>query len=250
MLKRLILLAFILQSTLAWAQNSFVDYQRSFGRVNDAFRKKEDTLRKEFAAKKLVWPAKYIYLRSFKYDSELEVWVRQSLSEPFVLFKTFKVCAMAGTLGPKRIQGDYQVPEGFYYINEFKPNSMYHLSLGLNYPNASDVILSDSARPGGEIYIHGSCVTEGCIPITNPQIEELYVLTAYARNHGQDFIPVHIFPIRFDNPKSLAYLEKVILNDVELKTFEKTMKQAYDFFNDTKQLPVVSINAKGDYVLY
>lgn len=250
MLKRLITLALLLQSIHVWGQNSFVDYQRSFGRVNDAFRKKEDTLRKEFAAKKLVWPAKYVYLRSFKYDSELEVWVRQSLSEPFKLFKTFKVCAMAGTLGPKRIQGDYQVPEGFYYINEFKPNSMYHLSLGLNYPNPSDVILSDSARPGGEIYIHGSCVTEGCIPITNPQIEELYVLTAYARNHGQDFIPVHIFPIRFDNPKSLAYLEKVIMNDVELKEFEKTMKQAYDYFNVTKQLPVVSINAKGDYVLY
>ena len=76
------------------------------------------------------------------------------------------------------------------------------------------------------------------------------MLTAYARNHGQDFIPVHIFPIRFDNPKSLAYLEKVILNDAELKAFEKTMKQAYDYFNVTKQLPVVSINAKGDYVLY
>lgn len=231
-------------------QSSFVDYQKSFGRVNDAFRKKEDTLRKEFAAKKLPWPANYIYIRSFKYDSELEVWVRNSLKEEFKLFKTYKVCAMAGTLGPKRIEGDYQVPEGFYYINEFKPNSVYHLSLGLNYPNPSDAILSDSAQPGGDIYIHGSCVTVGCIPITNPQIEELYVLTAHARNSGQDFIPVHIFPVRFDNPKSIAYLEKIMATDEELKAFEKTMKQAYDFFNITKQLPVVSVNAKGDYVLY
>lgn len=231
-------------------QNSFVEYQKSFGRVNEAFRKKEDTLRKEFASKKIAWPANYIYIRSFKYDSELEVWVRSSLKDEFKLFKTYKVCAMAGTLGPKRIEGDYQVPEGFYYINEFKPNSLYHLSLGLNYPNPSDMILSDSVQPGGDIYIHGSCVTVGCIPITNPQIEELYVLTAHARNTGQDFIPVHIFPIRFDNPKSVAYLEKVMATDEELKTFEKTMKQAYDFFNITKQLPVVSVNAKGDYVLY
>ncbi|MFN5641772.1 MAG: murein L,D-transpeptidase family protein [Sphingobacteriales bacterium] len=232
------------------AQNSFVDYQRSFGRVNEAFRKKEDTLRREFAVKKLVWPANYVYLRSFKYDSELEVWVRSSIKEEFKLFKTYKVCALAGTMGPKRVEGDYQVPEGFYYINEFKPNSTYHLSLGLNYPNPSDVILSDSNRPGGDIYIHGSCVTEGCIPITNPQIEELYVLTAHARSSGQDFIPVHIFPIRFDNPKSMAFLEKTMANDKELQAFEKTMKQAYDFFNITRQLPVVSVNAKGEYVLY
>lgn len=250
MLKTCLLILLVSIGLPVWAQNSFVDYQKSFGRVNEAFRKKEDTLRKEFAAKKLTWPANYIYIRSFKYDSELEVWVRSSLKDEFKLFKTYKVCAMAGTLGPKRIQGDYQVPEGFYYINEFKPNSMYHLSLGLNYPNPSDVILSDSLQPGGDIYIHGSCVTEGCIPITNPQIEELYVLTAHARNTGQDFIPVHIFPIRFDNPKSQAYLEKVMATDEALKTFEKTMKQAYDFFNITKQLPVVSVNAKGDYVLY
>lgn len=231
-------------------QNSFVDYQRSFGRVNEAFRKKEDTLKREFAAKKLVWPANYVYIRSFKYDSELEVWVRSSLKDEFKLFKTYKVCALAGTMGPKRMEGDYQVPEGFYYINEFKPNSMYHLSLGLNYPNPSDAILADSVKPGGDIYIHGSCVTEGCIPITNPQIEELYVLTAHARNTGQDFIPVHIFPVRFDQPKSMAFLEKAMANDKELQIFEKTMKQAYDFFNITKQLPVVSVNAKGEYVLY
>lgn len=243
----ILMVTLVLQVT---AQNSFVEYQKSFGRVNEAFRKKEDTLRKEFAAKKIAWPANYIYIRSFKYDSELEVWVRSALNEEFKLFKTYKVCAMAGTLGPKRIEGDYQVPEGFYYINEFKPNSLYHLSLGLNYPNPSDMILSDSVQPGGDIYIHGSCVTVGCIPITNPQIEELYVLTAHARNVGQDFIPVHIFPIRFDNPKSVIYLEKMMAADEELKVFEKTMKQAYDFFNITRQLPVVSVNAKGEYVLY
>jgi murein L,D-transpeptidase YafK len=142
------------------------------------------------------------------------------------------------------------VPEGFYYINEFKPNSTYHLSLGLNYPNAADKILADSIAPGGDIYIHGSCVTQGCIPITNPQIEELYILTTLAKNNGQDFIPVHIFPVRFNNPKSLAYLERLMRDDSELRDFEKTMKQAFDYFDVTKQLPVVSVNTKGEYVLY
>lgn len=250
-MKRLFLTSvFISVLMSSFAQNSFVDYQKSFGKVADVFRRKEDTLRKQFAGKKLEWPAKYVYIRSFKYDSELEVWVKSKLDEEFKLFKTYKVCALAGTLGPKRIEGDYQVPEGFYYINEFKPNSTYHLSLGLNYPNAADKILADSIQPGGDIYIHGSCVTQGCIPITNPQIEELYILTTHARNNGQDFIPVHIFPVRFNNPKSLAYLERLMRDDAELREFEKTMKQAYDYFDVTKQLPVVSVNTKGEYVLY
>lgn len=236
--------------TVLLAQSSFLDYQKSTGKVADVFRRKEDTLKKQFASKQLEWPAKYVYIRSFKYDSELEVWVKSRVQDEYKLFKTYKICALAGTLGPKRIEGDYQVPEGFYYINEFKPNSTYHLSLGLNYPNASDRILADSLAPGGDIYIHGSCVTQGCIPITNPQIEELYILTSHARNQGQDFIPVHLFPVRFSNPKSVAYLERLMKDDADLKGFEKTMKQAFDMFEITKQLPIVGVNAKGDYVLY
>ena len=177
---------------------SFIDYQKTFARPSEALKRKEDTLVRQFEAKKLKWPARYIYIRSFKYDSQLEVWVKDEIKEPFRLFKTYKVCALAGSLGPKRMRDDYQVPEGFYYINEFNPKSNYYLSLGLNYPNASDRILSDSYQPGGDIYIHGSCVTVGCIPLTDNQIDELYILAAHAKDMGQDFIPVHIFPIRYN----------------------------------------------------
>ena len=251
-MKRLIisLLSIFIIHISAKSQNSFVDYQKSFQKVSDIFKRKEDTLKKQFAARNLKWPAKYIYVRSFKYDSELEVWVKNTQEEEYKLFKTYKVCALAGTLGPKRIEGDYQVPEGFYYINEFKPNSSYHLSLGLNYPNAADRILADSSQPGGDIYIHGSCVTTGCIPITNPQIEELYIITSHARGMGEDFIPVHIYPVRFTNPKSMAYLDKVMKDDPELKSFEKSIKQVYDYFEVTRQLPIVGVNTKGEYVVY
>ncbi|HWJ91259.1 MAG TPA: hypothetical protein VNR87_09090, partial [Flavisolibacter sp.] len=88
---------------------SFVDFQRTLARPNDAMKRKEDTLQKQFEAKGLAWPAKYIYIRSFKYDGQLEVWVKNDRKEPFKLFKTYRVCAMAGTLGPKRMAGDYQV---------------------------------------------------------------------------------------------------------------------------------------------
>ena len=132
------IILFALVGSTAYSQGAFVnfiDYQRGFTRPSDALKRKEDTLQKQFIKKGLGWPAKYVYIRSFKYDGELEVWVRNERKEPFKLFKTYKVCALAGTLGPKRMQGDYQVPEGFYYINEFNPNSSYYLSLGLNYPN-------------------------------------------------------------------------------------------------------------------
>lgn len=235
--------------TSASGSNSFINYQKTFPRPSESFARKEDTLQKQFKEKKLTWPAKYIYIRSFKYDSQLEVWVKQEIKESFKLFKTYKVCALAGSLGPKRMEGDYQVPEGFYYINEFNPKSSYYLSLGINYPNESDKVLSDSLRPGSAIYIHGSCVTVGCIPITDEQIDELYILAAYAKNSGQDFIPVHIFPIKFDVERSANYLSSLTKDDAALKKFAGSMEDAYNYFEKHRQLPMVMIGDKGQYII-
>lgn len=249
-LKYSLLISFALTAGfLTNGQSSFVEYQKSFAKVADVFQRKEDTLRRQFESRGLKWPAKYVYLRSFKYDSQLEVWVKNSIQEPYKLFKTLKVCAMAGSLGPKRMQGDYQVPEGFYYINEFKPNSAYHLSLGLNYPNASDRMLSDSLYPGGDIFIHGSCVTEGCIPITNDQIEDLYVITSYARAMGQDYIPVHIFPIQFNNAKSVSYLDRFLKVYRHYKPLANNLETAYNYFEKYRQVPVVMVDKNGQYLV-
>ncbi len=212
-------------------------------------RAKEEALKKQFSAKHLTWPAKQMYVRSFKYDSQLEVWVRNENNGPYQLFKTYKICTLSGALGPKRIDGDYQVPEGFYYINEFKPKSEFHMALGLNYPNASDLLLSDSLNPGNGIFIHGSCVTTGCIPIQNDQIEELYILAAAANKQGQDFIPVHIFPIRYNQLKSETYLSRTRKEDREYMEFSAKLKEVFDYFEDKKVLPVISVNNKGEYVI-
>ncbi|WP_114236178.1 L,D-transpeptidase family protein [Paracnuella aquatica] len=227
---------------------SFISFQRTLPRPGEALKRKEDTLQRQFKTKGLEWPAKYLYIRNFKYDGQLEVWVRNDRKDEFKLFKTYKVCALAGSLGPKRMEGDYQVPEGFYFINEFNPRSTYHLSLGLNYPNASDKLLSDIFRPGGDIYIHGSCVTVGCIPVNNEQIEELYILAAHAKNRGQDFIPVHIFPIRYNNKKSQDYLNTLTKTDAQLKQFAQNLELVYDHFELTRQLPLIMVNNQGDYV--
>lgn len=231
------------------AQTSFIDYQKKFPRVANALKAKEDTVKKQFLKAGLQWPPKDVYLRSFKYDSQLEVWARDSKKETYKLVKSFKVCALSGGLGPKRMQGDYQVPEGFYYINEFNPRSEYHLGLGINYPNASDLLLSDSARPGSEIYIHGSCVTVGCIPVMDGQMEELYIITSYAKSNGVDFIPVHIFPIKFHNSKSLQKLNEATKDDTDYLHFSKKLKEVFEYFEQHKKLPVISINDRGEYVI-
>ena len=252
-----IVLLFLLTGALAQtaapgitANITFVELQRSsYPKIGDVFSRKEDTLRKQFEEKGLKWPAKFIYIRSFKYDSQLEVWVKQTPQEKYKLFKTYKVCALAGTLGPKRMQGDYQVPEGIYHINEFNPKSQYHLSLGLNYPNASDRILSDSLQPGGDIYIHGSCVTTGCIPVTDKQIEDIYLLAMHAKDEGQDFIPVHIFPVHFKNRASNDYLNRYLKDFPEYTSMANSLRQVYNYFERTKEIPVILINKKGEYVV-
>jgi murein L,D-transpeptidase YafK len=208
---------------------------------------KENVLRDEFAKKGLLWPAREVYIRSFKYDSQLEVWVRNDDSQEFKLFKTYKVCVMAGTIGPKRIEGDYQVPEGFYYISQFNPRSEYHLSLKLNYPNESDKILSDKLKPGEGIYIHGDCVSVGCIPLQNFQIDEVYLIAMSAKLNGESFIPVHVFPIRFSNRQSLDYYTKYSFDDVDLQHFTASLKPVYDYFEANRTLPLIGVAPNGDY---
>ncbi len=99
------------------------------------------------------------------------------------------------------------------------------------------------------LYIHGSCLTVGCIPIQNNQIEELYILAAYAKTGGQDFIPVHIFPIRYNNKKSCEYLARTTKDDQSLQRFAIRIKEVYDFFEDKKKLPLITVNTKGEYIV-
>lgn len=211
------------------------------------FNRREKSLMQQFQEANLSWPAKQLYIRSFKQDGVLELWVKNSLTEPFVLFKTYNICVLSGKLGPKRREGDKQVPEGIYYINEFNPNSDYHFSLGLNYPNQSDLVFADRNAPGGEIYIHGQCATVGCIPILNSPIEELYVLASMVKKQGQDFIPVHIYPIRFSNQQSAKAIQMLVGSNPEYYRFTSQLKDIYDYFEQYKQLPIIGITQEGSY---
>jgi murein L,D-transpeptidase YafK len=233
----------------AFSQPAISETKKSSGKMMDVYDRMEDSVKKQFTRQGLVWPPVEMYVRSFKYDRQLEIWVKGDAKEPFKLFKTYKVCMQSGTMGPKRMEGDYQVPEGFYYINEFNPNSNYHLSLGLNYPNASDRILSDVNRPGSNIYIHGNCVSTGCIPISDLPMEEVFIIaTAVKEQAVQEFIPVHVFPIRYTVKKSVEYLSNIAKDNAVLQAFNNNIKTAFDYFELKKKLPVIMVNQKGEYV--
>lgn len=161
-------------------------------RVALARTQRTEDVRAIWRAAGLSKPPAEIYLRAFKSERELEVW-GSAPGQPMKLLKTYAFCAASGELGPKRRQGDLQVPEGFYEVSSFNPWSDWHLSLKVSYPNASDAVLSDPKNPGGLIYLHGGCASIGCIAITDPAIEEVYLLAADAKAR-----PIHfdIFPSR------------------------------------------------------
>jgi murein L,D-transpeptidase YafK len=234
-------------SLVSYAQNAVIE--KPVIKASVSVTKIEDTLKKQFEKQKIAYPPAAMYVRSFKYDKQMEVWVKPTEKEPYRFLKTYNVCQQSGTTGPKRVEGDYQVPEGFYYINEFNPNSNYHLALGLNYPNASDKILADQTRPGSAIYIHGNCVSTGCIPLTDGPMEEVYFLASLVHTKGQEFIPVHIFPAKYNAPKSKLYLENTLKDNPQLQLFNKNIRQVYDFFEIRKELPVVMVNKAGEYIL-
>jgi murein L,D-transpeptidase YafK len=245
----IILAIALLFANFSFAQDSYLGDTKTAYKIAAIFSRTEDSLSREFKRKNLMWPPASVYIRTFKFDRQIEVWVKDDTSTKYKLFKTYKICMQSGTTGPKRMEGDYQVPEGFYHINEFNPNSNYHLSLGINYPNASDRILSDASRPGGAIYIHGNCVSTGCLAISDEPIEELYVLASASKNKGQEFIPVHIFPVKYSNKSSMEYLNNTIKDNAYLQHFNQNIKEVFDYFETEKELPVIMVNRKGDYVV-
>jgi len=221
---------------------SFKNTQIKYKNVKNAYANKWDNLQKLLKEKGIRADNFEVHIRSFKYEKQLEIWCRNKGEAKFVLLKTMDICASSGGLGPKRKEGDGQVPEGFYEVSWFNPMSDYHLGLKINYPNQSDRIKA-KGRPGGDIMIHGNCVTIGCIPLQDNPIEELYVLCVESKNKKND-IGVSIYPCRLTQ-QNYEMLSKN--NDSEKIKFWNVLKQTYRFFEDNKQMPKIKVNKQGDY---
>jgi murein L,D-transpeptidase YafK len=185
-----------------------------------------------------------IYLRAFKSEKTIEVWLKNTGDNEYKLFKTYDICASSGELGPKRQEGDGQVPEGFYTIDLFNPTSNYYLSMRVSYPNQSDKILKTAKSAGGAIMIHGNCVTIGCLPITDEKIKELYILCLEAKNRNRT-VRVDIFPAKLTNEN----LKKLVTSYSSYSNFWNSLKPVYDDFEQNRILKKIGVDAKGKYFL-
>ena len=230
---------------LAYKPVSFKETQLQFARVRSAYQEKQELVKNLLQQQGLRDTELRILIRAFKVEKQLQVWAKNLNDKQYKLLKTYPFCALSGQPGPKRREGDYQVPEGFYFIDRFNPASNFHLSLGINYPNASDRILARDNRPGGDVFIHGSCVTVGCIPLTDEKIKELYVIATEAKNNGQSRIPVYIFPSQMD-AESLVRLKRAY-QDRPLAKFWNNLKLGYDLFNRTHEELKFSVGKDGRY---
>lgn len=228
--------------------STFKEVQLKNTRVKTAYDEKEATVKTFFETAGIKFNGFHLFLRVFKREQNLEVWVKEQDKAEHFLLKTYPFCASSGILGPKRKEGDLQIPEGVYHINRFNPNSNFYLSLGVNYPNEADKVLHKTHDPGGDIFIHGGCETIGCIPITDEKIKELYVLAVEAKNNGQQKIPVHIFPDRLDLG-SVEQLVKEQASGAGLKDFWKNLQTIYLDFKTTEILKEIKVNSKGEYLI-
>lgn len=238
-MKKTLFFSLLMISSIAMVNSDFYSQQMTFPRVKKAQQNKGKAIESILTTNGIDSKNFDIFLRAFKKEQKLELYAKNKSDNTFKWIKTYDFCATTGVLGPKRRSGDRQIPEGFYTVDFFNPQSQYHLSFRINYPNKSDLVFADKLNPGDNIFIHGHCITIGCIPIGDDLIEELYLFAVKAKSSGQD-IPVHIFPMKMDNMNELQG---------ENAEFWSMLKPGYDAFEKTKMLPRVSVDNDGKYII-
>ena len=174
-----------------------------------------------------------VLVRTFKKEAELEVW-KMKADGTYGLLKTYPMCRWSGQLGPKRREGDRQVPEGFYYVTpkRMNPNSSYYLSFNVGYPNAYD---RAHGRTGSHIMVHGACSSRGCFSMSDNQMAEIYAVVREAFSGGQKKIQLQSLPFRM-TPKNIAKHRL----DRNFK-FWKKLKEGSDTFEVAKREPQVLV---------
>ena len=225
-------------------------------RVAAARKARGDIVKAAVAAVGVSWPPAEVFLRATKYaengtgKGDVEVWVGDGGRKPLACALRQPVCALSGQVGPKRHEGDGQIPEGYYTISAMNPKSSYHLSLRVDYPNASDRlrnrVVTPGKRLGGDIMVHGNCVTIGCLPIENIPIEDVYLIVAEAFGRKKT-VPIHIFP-RPLNEAALAALLKTTTQP-QTQALWRELHTGWMAFEATHRVPKVTVAGDGRYVV-
>ncbi|BCH21952.1 L,D-transpeptidase family protein [Mesorhizobium sp. L-8-3] len=177
-----------------------------------------------------------VLARIFKEEGKLEVW-KQKSNGRYDIIATYDICKYSGKLGPKFIEGDRQAPEGFYTVRpaQMNPNSKFHLSFNIGYPNAYD---RAHGRTGSNLMVHGGCSSSGCYSMKDDQIEQIYLFARESFAGGQTEFQIQAYPFRMTAANMARYR-----NDPNY-AFWKNLKEGYDHFELTKVPPKVDVCEK------
>lgn len=227
-------------------KTDFIAEQKKYERVKTAYKDKEGVVKNKLKELNLDLNNFNILITVFKKEQEMVIYAKNKNEQKYKKLITYPICSSSGELGPKRKQGDGQVPEGFYFIDRYNPASSYYLSLGLNYPNKSDNLKCTAGNPGGDIFIHGECVTIGCMPMTNDKIKEIYIYAIQAKQNGQQKTPVYIFPFELTEANITKY-SSLYKDNKNLPEFWSNLKTGYDTFNKNHQELQVTVDKSGNY---
>ncbi len=232
--------------TSGMSSPTFREKQMNYTRVREAYTCKERIVNQNLAVYSISRDSLRIYLRAFKAEKIIELWAKNICDSVFVQIKEFSICDISGFEGPKRRYRDLQVPEGFYHISELNPYSKYYLSMAINYPNASDSIRGVHGHLGNQIYIHGSCISSGCLAMTDDRIRELFVYCIEAYNSGQDEIAMTIYPARLTD-ENYSGLISEYRKDKDKISLWGDLKKSFDQFNRKKVQPKVKFLHDGTH---
>lgn len=180
-----------------------------------------------------------VFIQIFKQERVLELYVK--MGEQYQLLDSYNICNFSGGLGPKRRQGDFKSPEGFYSVqrNQLKPDSRFYKAINIGFPNAFD---RAHGYEGNYLMIHGACVSVGCYAMTDSGIDEIFQFVTAALVFGQPNVQVSIYPFRMTDDNMQRHKYSTYID------FWKQLKPGYDYFVATRQPPVVSV-ADGNYVV-
>jgi murein L,D-transpeptidase YafK len=181
-------------------------------------------------------PSSPTLIRTYKKEAELEIWKMKSNGE-YGLLKTYPMCRWSGQLGPKKREGDMQVPEGFYTIapGQMNPNSHYYLAFNVGYPNAYDRAYG---RTGGNVMVHGVCSSAGCFSMTDEQVADIYAIARDSFAGGQREIQLQSYPFHMTAENMAKFRLDPNID------FWKNLKDGADHFEVTKTEPSVLVCGK------
>lgn len=142
------------------------------------------------------YPPRRLVLVGLKHEQRLEVYAGDT-RDTLRYVRAYPVMSASAVPGPKLKAGDGQVPEGIYRITKLNPDSEFHVSLKVDYPNAFDremALREGRTNLGGDIFIHGGYRSVGCLAMGDDVAEELFVLAAET---GLENVELLISPVDF-----------------------------------------------------